>query len=277
MLLNPRYGGDPVLIDHSPTGDPATPLVRQRDRLGEVLARLTDEQWAAPSRCEGWTMRDVVSHLITTNLFWSASVDAARRGEPTTLLASFDPVATPAALVDATRDQPAAAVLDRYVETATALRDLLGAIDDWTVLGESPAGHVALSLVAAHALWDSWTHERDILLPLGLEQDLHDDEIAISLRYAAALNPALAATNGTSRPGALVLDATDPKVQVTITAGPTVVLTDGLPAADQPTLTLAAPAVDLVEGLTFRAPMPCAVDAEGAWLLAGLDAAFDRV
>ncbi len=276
MLLNPRYGDDPVLVDRSPTADPATPLVRQRDRLGEVLAGLTDEQWAAPSRCAGWSVSDVVSHLVTTNQFWSASVDGARRGEPTTILTAFDPVATPAALVDATRDAPAGAVLERYLQTSAALRDLVEAIDDWTVVGEAPPGHVALSLVAAHALWDAWTHERDILLPLGLEQERYDDEITMSLRYAAALSPALAATNGASKAGVLALDATEPDHHVTITLGPTVVLADGEPA-EVATLTLAAPAVDLVEALTFRNAMPCAVPAESAWVLAGLDAAFDRV
>ena len=274
MLLTPRYDGPPVLVDESPIADPVTPLVRQRARLGAVLADLTDAQWRAPTRCEGWTVRDVVSHLVTTNQFWAASIDAGCRGEPTRILAAFDPVATPAALVDATQDASAELTRDLFCETAAALAASVRAVDDWTALAEAPPGHVALALVAAHALWDAWIHERDILLPLGLEQEQHDDEVVMSLRYAAALGPTLAATRGSTRTGAFVIDAVDPTVELTVAVGPTVVLSDGVAPG---VLALRAPAVELLEGLTFRSALPCAVADDDAWLIAGLDAAFDRV
>lgn len=36
----------------------------EREALAEVLPTLTDQQWQAPSLCEGWTIRDVVAHVI---------------------------------------------------------------------------------------------------------------------------------------------------------------------------------------------------------------------
>ena len=74
-------------------------------------------------------------------------------------------------------------------------------LDDggWSTLAEAPHGHVTISAMALHALWDSWVHERDILLPLGLAPEHHDDEVAASLRYAAALGPAFALSRGADR------------------------------------------------------------------------------
>ena len=38
----------------------------ERRRLADFVADLTDEQWATPSLCAAWTVRDVISHLGTT-------------------------------------------------------------------------------------------------------------------------------------------------------------------------------------------------------------------
>lgn len=35
----------------------------QRDALADILEGLSDEQWARPSLCESWTVRDVAAHL----------------------------------------------------------------------------------------------------------------------------------------------------------------------------------------------------------------------
>jgi uncharacterized protein (TIGR03083 family) len=38
----------------------------ERRRLADFVAVLPDEQWAAPSLCAAWTVRDVVAHLTVT-------------------------------------------------------------------------------------------------------------------------------------------------------------------------------------------------------------------
>ena len=41
----------------------------ERRRLADHVADLTDEQWATPSLCTAWTVRDVIAHLtVTTRL-----------------------------------------------------------------------------------------------------------------------------------------------------------------------------------------------------------------
>ncbi|RPA58535.1 maleylpyruvate isomerase family mycothiol-dependent enzyme [Gordonia oryzae] len=39
-------------------------IADERRRLADQLSSLTDDQWATPSLCEGWTCRDVVAHLV---------------------------------------------------------------------------------------------------------------------------------------------------------------------------------------------------------------------
>jgi len=276
MLLKPRYDEPLFLQLDLPLGDPAVPLLRQRYRLAALLAGLDGEQWAVPSRCEGWSVQDVIAHLVTTNQFWAFSIAAALGGEPTRFLATFDPVASPAELVEAVRSQTPAETLDAFVLTNAALADAVAAIDDdgWSTIGEAPPGHVPLRAVVWHALWDSWIHERDLVLPLGLTPVDEPDEIIGGLAYCAALSPAFAVAGGSTRTGAIVIDATDPDVRFVVEVGESVIVHAGDGPADP--LQLTGRAVELVEALSFRAPPTFQIDERHRWLMDGLAEAFDR-
>ena len=45
-------------------GDWSAHIATTLDRLTQLLAQLSDEQWHAPSLCDQWTVRDVVGHLV---------------------------------------------------------------------------------------------------------------------------------------------------------------------------------------------------------------------
>lgn len=54
------------------------PLIHgEREALAADLAALSDEQWATPSLCSGWTVRDVLGHLIATATMTPGSFFAA--------------------------------------------------------------------------------------------------------------------------------------------------------------------------------------------------------
>ena len=275
MQLTPRYEGPELLRWELPVGDPAVPLLRQRERLAVVLAGLDEGQWDAPSRCEGWTVQDVIAHLVTTNQFWAISIASGRQGAPTRFLTTFDPVATPAVMVDAVRDQAAADTLAQFTETNTALAEALSAMSDaeWLLPAEGPPGHIPVCAVVAHALWDSWIHERDIVVPLGFDPVVVPDEVALCLSYAAALSPAFLAAGGSIRTGTLAVDATDPDVRVVVEVGPTVTVGEQVGAVDGPRL--AGDAVELVESLSFRRALTHDVDPTDQWMLGGLAEVFD--
>lgn len=276
MLLTPLYDTPSFFRLDVPLGAPAVPLLRQRRRLATLLSGLDDEQWAAASRCEQWSVQDVITHLVSTNQFWTYSFGAALRGEPTRYLATFDPVTSPAQLVEAAGSQSSAEVLGRFVETTNAVAATIAELDDdgWSVLGEAPPGHIPLRAVALHALWDSWIHERDIALPLGLDPAEEPDEIVGCLCYAAAISPAFAVAGGSSRRGAIAVKASDPDARFVVEVGDAVLVRSGDAPGDA--LRLTGSAVDLVEALSFRVPLQCQVAEDHRWLLDGLAEAFDR-
>ena len=275
-MSDPRYDGPPLVSIDLPPDDPSVPLVRQRDRLATVLAELDDAEWAAPSRCDGWSVQDVVSHLAGVNSFWAISITKGREGEPTRFLTTFDPVDTPARMVDADRGVPAEQILARFVESNAALAASLADLtaEEWSsVLAEGPPGHISLRCIALHALWDSWVHERDVLLPLGRPVVEEPDEVIGSLRYVAALGPAFAvATGPAGRKGAYVVDAVDPDDRFVVELGATVRVHDGEPPAGA--LHLSGPALELLEAMSIRSPLDADVGDEDLWMVGGLALAF---
>ena len=277
MQLTPRYGAQPVITLDGPPAAIARPLIRQRRRLATALASFTDEQWSHPSRCAGWSNRDVIVHLDSTNTFWSMSIAAGVHGEPTRFLATFDPVASPAQLVAGSGDVSTGEVLARFVASTDALVGLCSSLDHagWSAAAEAPPGHVSVSPVAHHALWDSWVHERDVLVPLGLAPEPEADEVAACLRYVAALGPALALNRGAAGSGVLAIDATGPDVVVVVDIGEQVVVRAGAAGAPTVELRLAGDAVELLEALSVRRPLTQLIPADSVWMLRGLSDTFD--
>jgi uncharacterized protein (TIGR03083 family) len=275
MQLSPRYDGPPVFAVEGPVDDQREPLLRQRRRLQVALSTLTEHQWKCSSRCEGWSVQDVVAHLIGTNKFWSMSILAGLAGSPTRVLAAFDPAATPALMVAPMRSMSPAETLEQFVDTNQSLFDAVESLDDsgWSTVAESPAGHVPIRLLANHALWDGWVHERDILLPLGIVTAEEPDEIVSCLRYVAAVAPVLAFSSDPTRRGVLEIDATEPDAHVVIEVDTTVVVRTG--PAPAGAIRLTGRAVDLVESLSIRAPLHQTVPESSRWLLDGLATVFD--
>ncbi len=276
MLLTPRYDAPPAIAIE--VRDPGPhPVVQQRRRLEALLTELSDEEWAAPTRCDGWTVQDVITHLHSTNGFWALSVAQGLAGEPTRFLGSFDPVATPAQLVDTARGTPPAETLATFCSSNADLRTAFEGLDEagWETMGEAPPGHVPLRLVADHALWDCWVHERDILLPLGRPTVEDPDEVLTCLRYAAALGRAFEANQGRDTgSGAAALRVTDPEACIVVEAA------DGQVRVSDGPVPVGAHVIDfgavpLLEMLSIRdagGPVP---DTLG-WLTSGLELVFDH-
>ena len=144
--------------------------------------------------------------------------------------------------------------------------------DACTMLAEAPPGHVTISSVLHHALWDAWVHERDILLPMGREPDREADEVRACLRWSAGLGPALALNRGEARAGRLAIEATNPHVVALVEIDGRVSVTEGSGDAD---LVIRGDAVELVDALSIRRPLDQAVPAAGAWMLEGLAVTFE--
>ncbi|CAB4790768.1 MAG: maleylpyruvate isomerase family mycothiol-dependent enzyme [Actinobacteria bacterium] len=278
MQLSPHYDFPIIVsIDGSPS-DQCVPLVRQRRRLEDLLRGLSDEQWNAPSRCGTWTIKDVVVHLAGVNRFWQASAAAGIAGTPTRLLGGFDPAATPSMMVDSLGSITSAAALEMFVSSNDALLATVADLDDtaWTVVAESPMGHVSLRLVMQHALWDSWVHERDIMLPLGLTPAVEADEVRSCLQYAAALGAALSIGLGQPITGWLSVQAANPSVIFAIEVTNLVAISELADGVVSVTAScLQGDAVQLAEALSIRVPLASSAPHEWHALLGRLATAFD--
>ncbi len=284
MEIRPRYDADPPIVIDSPVADIRTPFLRQRRRLVSTLHELSPDEWAAASRCDGWSSKDVIAHLASTDGFWGASLAGAQHDEPTRYLVGFDPKATPAALAAAVGSVSAADTLagladgvERLCDTVEGLQD-----DDWDRTAEAPPGHVSVRTMVHHALWDAWIHERDVLLPLGRDLVEEPDEVTACLRYAAALSPAFGVQHDPSRRGSLVLEVTEPARRVVATIGHQVVVSeqagagdaaDSVDAAD--TLVMRGRGAEVVEVLSVRRPLDASVPADRRWMVDGLAEVFE--
>ena len=276
MQLSPRYDGAPVLHVEVEGPAVATALVRQRDRFAAALGHLDAAAWAAPSRCDGWSVHDVVTHLTGTNQFWAISLAKGIAGAPTRYLVGFDPVATPAQLVEAQRAPSPEAALGAFRTSCDELAEIVTGIegDGWATPAEAPPGHLSATCVALHALWDSWVHERDVLLPLGQPAVEEPGEVACALRYAAGLGPGFRATAGQPGDGAVALVTTAPELHLVVEVGDQVVVRDGDAPVGAPVLH--GDAVGLVEALSQRGPFPDGTPDAARHLLAGLAEVFDQ-
>src|SRR5438105_4264977 len=87
---------------------------------------------------------------------------------------------------------------------------------------------------SAPTLWDCWIHERDVALPLGRTPAIEADEVASSLRYAAALGPGFLINGGDGCRGRFAVDAHRPPTQFWLEVDDSVHVHDGGAPGDAP-------------------------------------------
>jgi uncharacterized protein (TIGR03083 family) len=244
----------------------AGPWVRHRHRMRDSLRALPDAEWDAATRCTDWTVKDVVSHLVTVDAYWMFAFNAARTDDPPTkFLEHFDPSSGTDVQVAALRAVPSAAVSEQFVNGTDALVQLVAGFppEDWDAIGESPLGHLPARLLFGHAFWDSWLHERDMFVPLGRAPSAEPDELlavtCFCLLFAGLqgglVDDARATGDALSEPVEATLrfdELPDVGVRVVYDTGVRVELVDPGGASD------AGSAIALVEGFTGRQPLAAA-------------------
>ncbi|TMM14840.1 MAG: maleylpyruvate isomerase family mycothiol-dependent enzyme, partial [Actinobacteria bacterium] len=141
-------------------------LAEQQAELSGLLSGLDDTDWLRPSRCEGWTVSDVVLHLAQTNELATAS--ASRRmaealaelgGTPGGRGGTVDDGAD--LLVARERGRPGPAVRERWTTSGEVLCRRLEDADphqrlDWV------AGQLSARSLAATRIAETWIHAGDV-------------------------------------------------------------------------------------------------------------------
>jgi len=198
------------MIDHSPLPERTSPgklLLRtagacdldvkhllevfgeQRQRFVTVLRGFGPDDWAAPTRCADWSAHDVVRHLCDCN---GIGIAVGAADATLDITAGFDPRITPRRWLTASAGEPPDVTLTRFVATSdellTLARDRLAQNRRFDV--RLPYGPMNWTVLMLHGFWDSWIHERDVLLARGTEHPTDDDATV----YAAAYGLFIAAT-----------------------------------------------------------------------------------
>lgn len=184
------YGDERVPMATAATAEEITAAWQShRARLRSWLHDLPEAGWSQPTRCSEWNVTELVRHLISGSQFLGYTLHAAHKGEATRLLANFDPQGTPGAAAKMFDGMGPAELLDALdgVDRSVEKETRTFTSDDWNATAEAPLGHVPATLSLNHFLFDSWVHERDLLLPVGEVPFLDINEAATVAAYVVAL------------------------------------------------------------------------------------------
>jgi uncharacterized protein (TIGR03083 family) len=127
-------------------------LLDELDQFESLLRSLTKADWAAPSRCDGWTVADVAAHTVGSMV----DVVAGR----------LDGLGSPevtARQVAERRGRRPADVADECAEVRKAAVGLIAVFDDAAWLAPAPGGFDGSLGDGVEALWfDTFIHADDI-------------------------------------------------------------------------------------------------------------------
>ncbi|NLT27321.1 MAG: maleylpyruvate isomerase family mycothiol-dependent enzyme [Microbacteriaceae bacterium] len=119
-------------------GDWSAHIATALDRLAQLLEGLDEAQWEAPSRCEGWRVRDVVGHLV--HRLGASTGELVRAGLVGGVLAGFS--------ADRALDRIARAEAEAPTAELVAALRTIGA---GKLRGEGRTGVVELTEAVVHA------------------------------------------------------------------------------------------------------------------------------
>jgi uncharacterized protein (TIGR03083 family) len=249
------YGGNgvPMTVPGRPE-EVAAAWGSQRQRLRGWLAALTDDEWSGPTRCSEWGVLELAQHLTSGAQFLGYTLHQARKGEATRLLEGFDPQKTPGAAAAMFRGLSPPDLLEQMTAMDAAIGHELGSLadDGETSPAEAPLGQVPAHVSVNHFLFDSWVHERDLMLPANQVPVTEPNEAAMVASYVVALaGAANAISDDALRPVTLRMQLTDldRQLNVEMADGATTVAF----AASAEPANVTAKACDLVDFATGRA------------------------
>lgn len=163
----------------------------QHRRLVDTWRTLGPAEWAHPSRNVGWSVHETARHVADGVERVAATVAGERDLDET----DFDPLSTPAEWLGGSAGESPEATMDRLGAASMALtagvEARLAAGDESHAPTVYGTAHWTVNV--AHLLWDSWIHERDVLLPLDRPAPSTDEEQRLVALYGVlmALVPAV--------------------------------------------------------------------------------------
>ena len=168
---------------------------QQRQRFVTVLQGFGPGDWAAPTRCAEWSAHDVVRHLCDTNM---KAIAVEPDDRTLDISAGYDPRVTPRQWLTASVGESPGATLSRFVATTEErfARDRARLAQGRGFDVRMPFGSVDWTVRVLHGFWDSWLHERDVLLAQGREPPTDSDATHYATAYGVFVAAAVASVFG---------------------------------------------------------------------------------
>ncbi|HLX88533.1 MAG TPA: maleylpyruvate isomerase family mycothiol-dependent enzyme [Acidimicrobiales bacterium] len=164
-------------------------LAEQWSAIAELGDELGTGEWDLPSECPGWTVRDLVSHMIGTER--SLLGESAPPAPPTQAPHVRNPVgASNEAWVEARRSQPGRQVLDEFRDVTGRRLEQLRSFgpERFERAGPSPVGEVPYREFMQVRVMDCWAHEQDMRVATGRPGHVEGAPAVIALdRMVSAL------------------------------------------------------------------------------------------
>lgn len=201
------YGesGAPFVVPGRPD-EIAAAWTSHRNRLRSWFAALADDEWSGPTRCTEWRVLDLAQHLVSGAQFLGYTLSRSRKGEATQLLVGFDAQQTAVATAAQFAGLSPQDLLEQMTAMDARVEHELGWLSagDGTAFAEAPPGKVPAHVAANHFLFDSWVHERDLMLPVDERPATDPTEAAMVASYVVGLS-GIARAPGEEAPAPLTL------------------------------------------------------------------------
>jgi uncharacterized protein (TIGR03083 family) len=151
-------------------------LVAEWAALEELLDRLEASEWLTPTALPGWSVHDVVAHLIGTESHLSGEEEPPSLIDVTTLAHVRNAIgAANEHWVRALRSEPPEEMRLRFRDVSQRRAEMLIAMsrEDFDVPTQTPVGQAPYRRFMEIRVFDCWMHEQDIRQAIG--QPGHED------------------------------------------------------------------------------------------------------
>jgi uncharacterized protein (TIGR03083 family) len=159
------------------------------NEIDSVVAALEPERLLAPTPCPGWSVHDVVAHLVGFELLLAGAPLPELEGEVPDHVKN-DIGKMNEAFVASRRAQTREELLAEFRSVSSDALARLRAMSDeaWEVVGWSPEGEAPYHRFMETRILDSWIHLQDIRDALAMPSDDHGigEEIVVN-RFEAAM------------------------------------------------------------------------------------------
>jgi uncharacterized protein (TIGR03083 family) len=183
------------------------------DGIDGLLAELSDEQWQTPTSLPGWTVHDVVAHIVGTEMMLAGTptpeADVAGRDYVHNEIGALNEK-----WVEHLRSESPASMLAAFRDITARRKEMLAAmpVGEWNTVTFTPAGPDSYGRFMRVRIFDCWMHEHDIRDAVGrppTDADLAGADSRLALDEMTASMPFVVAKKGQAPAGA--------RVQITLT------------------------------------------------------------